>query len=264
MASFLPTRNFRVARTLLLLGFFSSLTAHRAISQQTSDSSESSDEWAGKPVMTGDQVNGLMNKRLFNAPKVGEQAPNFLLTDAVSGKTMSLLELRKEKPVVLFFASYSCIIAQEGSPEISRLHKRFGNVADFAMIYIQEAHPRNGFLPPERGDPFIIDAPFTFAERSVTALRFAKERHLNFTVLVDTMDDSTAVRWGAWPIRVFIVGRSGVVLYAGQQGPWYFLPSRGFEHSLEGAPTSISSLPGFSRNSLEESLEELEKLAGTP
>lgn len=219
------------------------------------------DEWAGKPVIDAEHVIGLVETRLHNAPKVGEFAPEFILTDANSGNLLSLLELRRDKPVVLFFASYSCIIAQEGGPEIARLAKRFANVADFVLIYIQEAHPRNGFLPPERGDRFIIEAPRSFAERAVTATRYAREQKLKFRVLVDAMDESTAVRWSAWPIRTFIVGRSGVVLYAGQQGPWFFRPTQGYEHRLGGVYEKADKIPGYSNGTLEEALE---KLAGTP
>lgn len=235
------------------------------VAAQEETPTKSTDEYAGKPVMDPRHVHGMMNKRLENAPKLGEHAPGgSILTDAVSGNSVSLLDLYKEKPVVLFFASYSCLSAHEGANEMSRLAKQFGEIADFILIYIREAHPRNGFLPPERGNRFIIDAPVSLAERSANALRYAHEQELNFRVLVDSMDDSTAVRWGAWPIRAFVISRSGIVNYAGQQGPWYFHPSIAFEHNLENAPSGLANIPGFSDDSLEEFLEELEQLSDSP
>jgi hypothetical protein len=47
----------------------------------------------------------------------------------------------------------------------------------------------------------------------------------NFPVVVDTMDDATAVDYAAWPERIFVVDEQGKVAYAGHQGPWGFWPS---------------------------------------
>lgn len=199
--------------------------------------------------------------RLHNAPRIGELAPEFALADATTGKMVTLSELRREKPTVLFFASYSCITAQEGAPPMARLAKRFAKTANFVLIYIQEAHPIGGFLPPYRGDPYVVAAPAAFAERATAAIRFARERDLQFRILVDSMDDTTAVRWGAWPLRTFVVGQSGRVLYSGKQGPWYFKPSADFDPHLEGVPRDIENLPGYSPGSLEDFLAELEKIS---
>lgn len=47
-----------------------------------------------------------------------------------------------------------------------------------------------------------------------------------FTVLVDDMDDSVAIRWSAWPERLFVIDAEGFVRYTGEQGPFGFWPLR--------------------------------------
>ncbi|MGI9626374.1 MAG: deiodinase-like protein, partial [Longimicrobiales bacterium] len=49
---------------------------------------------------------------------------------------------------------------------------------------------------------------------------------LPFDVVVDTMDDTVAQRWSAWPERLFVVDAEGRVAYVGEQGPWGFWPRK--------------------------------------
>ena len=71
-----------------------------------------------------------------------------------------------------------------------------------------------------------------------------------FKVAVDSMDDAVAIRWSAWPERLFVVDTDGVVRYTGEQGPFGFWPRR------ETPPMVVE--PGFSPGEpLDEFLEEL-------
>ncbi|MCB1231563.1 MAG: redoxin domain-containing protein [Verrucomicrobiae bacterium] len=216
-----------------------------------------SDPWAGKIVKDGPHVQGMVMARLQNAPKVGEMAPGLTVTDALSGKPISLGELNREKPVVLFFLSYSCSLSHDSIPPMKDLADRFGKKANFVLIYIREAHPLGGFHCQPGAEKFMIQSPNTLEERSAAALRFAKESQLPFPVLVDSMDDAAAVRWAAWPVRLFVVDQQGKVIFAGQQGPWFHKPTRTYDPHLEAIPEDMRNLPGYSRESLEEFLERL-------
>ena len=222
------------------------------------------DQWAGKPAMTAEHVREMVSARILNAPKVGEKAPPFALTDPFSGRSVSLSQIIEKRPAVLFFASFSCCSVQDSVADVSSLSERFGDLAQFVLIYIQEAHPEGGFLPPVKGDPFIIPAPRNFTARSTAALKLASQRNLRFPILVDTMDDATAVRWGAWPIRLFMIDRTGTVVFAGQQGPWFHKPTRTYDPELNGVPESYRDLPGYSKGSLEEFLEQFAEKSRQP
>lgn len=211
------------------------------------------DPWAGKPVMSAQHVKGMVPARLRNAPRTGEMAPDFSLVDAASGRVVTLSQLRSDKPVVLFFLSYSCHVSHEVIPLLAGLKARFGERVNFALIYIQEAHPAGGFEPVRGCEGFVIPAPRDFASRAMAALRFGRETKLGAPVLVDSMDDATAVRWAAWPVRLFVIDRDGTTIYAGQAGPWFIKPTPGYDSRLAGVPRDYQ-LPGYSTESVEEFL----------
>ena len=43
--------------------------------------------------------------------------------------------------------------------------------------------------------------------------------------LVDDLDDEVARRYGAWPDRLYLIGRDGRVAYQGGEGPSGFEPA---------------------------------------
>lgn len=53
------------------------------------------------------EVHGWQKKNNPNAPKVGEMAPNFELTDVTGTQTVRLSEYRGKRPVVLLFGSFT-------------------------------------------------------------------------------------------------------------------------------------------------------------
>ena len=209
------------------------------------------DEWAGKPVKDGEHVHGMIKSRLFNAPVVDSEAPEAVVVDAVSGKELSLLELHQERPVVLFFASNSCTCSQQAAPEVAKLAKIFGDRFQFLLIYIREAHPPESIADGAPGKEFSTDDPNTLKGRAQSAIQFGKQHSLDFPILTDTMDDRQAVQWAAWPSRLFVINKKGVVVYAGQQGPWFVKPTDAFDLKLVGVPESIRDIEGYIKESLE-------------
>ena len=93
-----------------------------------------------------------------------------------------------------------------------------------------------------------IKDPTTFSERSQTARMCSETVRFRFPALVDSMDDRTAIRWAAWPERLFVIDRKGIVVYAGGQGPWDFWPTARYR--------KINSRKGQNREKPSLSLEE--------
>ncbi len=224
------------------------------------------DRWAGRPVKDAPHVQGMVEGRMFNAPKVGEPAPPLTLVEARSGQAVSVLDLAKtkQKPVVLFFLSYSCHLSHNSVEPVRGLAQRFGSAVEFVLVYIQEAHPEGGFDALEGQRHLMIPAPASFSERVASAVRFGSESRLPFPMLVDSMDDAAAVRWGAWPVRLFVIDPAGKVVFAGQQGPWFHKPTRNYDTALVGTPEPYRNLPGYSRESLEEFLERFTNTKPAP
>lgn len=247
----------RFARVLGSM-FFAITVAGCRDSKEPSSSSENAtegpaDQWAGKTCSNDAFVEGMVVARLRNAPKRGETAPDFELTDARTGRARKLSDWRGKKPVVLFFGSQTCITTREGLPLVRNLHVRFGGKAEFLMIYIREAHPLGGYGAEELTGVAKLPDPRDLPERIAAARRFAEANGIEFPVLVDSMNDTVNARWAGWPARLFFVEPDGRVGYAGQQGPWFFRPTPEFDPMLKFVPWQVA-LPEYDRESLEEFL----------
>jgi hypothetical protein len=218
------------------------------------------DRFSGVTVATQDQAMSMVMFRHKNAPMVGERAPDSILIDGESGEKTTIHTLVNERPLVMIFGSSSCNNFDLYFPDIAKFQKQYGGQFDFALIYIREAHPKGGFMPKTFREGAKIDVPAvedarTVRERRKQALDLQKHISPEMKVYVDTLDDETGVRWGAWPQRIFVVGADHKLLYSGGPGPWHFKLTRSGWHTR--APIAMESefsrMP-FTRTSLEEFL----------
>ena len=210
----------------------------------------SKDEFSGKTVLSAEMAQDVAIGRFFNAPKYGTRAPAFALTDIDSGETVTLTDLRKEKPLVLFFGSYGCDVMRGSVDIVVDLYEEYKDRVDFVMIYIREAHALDGF-GSERAR---VEDPKSTLERIKVARLCRDSNRIPFRVLVDPVDDRVATRWAAWPIRLFVVDRGGTVVYAGKPGPWGFSPGKGFV--AQHAEEMRKHEDRFNQESLDEFLEK--------
>ena len=69
------------------------------------------------------------------------KAPNHLVY-SLDAKTQAMLldYERKNRPLVLNFGSLTCPVFRRKLADYSRISKEFENVADFVLVYIEEAH----------------------------------------------------------------------------------------------------------------------------
>lgn len=207
--------------------------------------SSEQDADSGKTVVDLDMAYRVMSQRVFNAPRVGERAPAFELVRRDTGGKVTLAELHAEKPVVLFFGSYGCNVMRDGIDDLARLYNQYGDRFAFVLVYIREAHSLNGFDPSmARGED-----PKTLEERIAIAGKCRVALEVPFPILIDSMDDRTATRWGAWPIRTFVVDTTGRVVYAADAGPPGFRPGGNFvPFQYEG----LGPHPEYSQETLED------------
>lgn len=218
------------------------------------------DRYSGVTVMSQKMAEAIMLHRHVNAPMVGEQAPDSKIIDAVSGESKTLYQIIKDTPMVLLFGSSSCSNFDLYLEDIKTIVERFQGGVDFSLVYIREAHPEGGFMPlqsrdgkehsvPPQPDPKSIE------ERKTQALGFQKNTTSWLRAFADTVDDEMAVRWGAWPNRIFVVGKDRRVLYSGGPGPFYFHLTKDGWHTAPPAYMAEEFLRmPFSKESLEEFL----------
>ncbi|MDA7672882.1 hypothetical protein OAM04_03375 [bacterium] len=219
------------------------------------------DAFSGQTVYNRDQAVEIILTRSKNAPVAGEFALDGVVFDPSTRNEVELSSLWKRIPGILVFGSGSCTSSNLFNKDLNHLANRYEGKASFNLIYIREAHPEGGFQPMLQNDfaneeiPPIQD-PSDLESRCQAALDFRKRKGLNLNFLVDDIDDPVAASWGAWPTRIFVVGSDGKILYAGDQGPWYFSVTKEGWH--DPPPSFLESefrKRPFDRISLEEFLE---------
>ena len=113
--------------------------------------------------------------------------------------------------------------------------REYGDQVQFFVVYIREAHALDSFLPKGGGDDPILEDPTTLAERRTVARRCLTALELEpLPALVDTLDDAVNRAYDAWPDRLFLVGRDGLIAYRGGPGPNGFDPDE-LEEAIRAA-----------------------------
>ncbi len=91
------------------------------------------------------------------------------------------------------------------------------------MVYIQEAHPTDGWqLESNKEDDVLFAIPTSLPERLEVAQCCVGDLGILFPALVDDMDNTTDTAYTAWPERIYLVGRDGRMVYKSRPGPFGF------------------------------------------
>lgn len=102
------------------------------------------DQFSGKKIPSNREGLAVIEAREANAPRPGEPAPDFSLLTADGDRRVRLHDLIKTKPVVLVYASWGCDVFRESLAGLQELHTRYSKDAHFVLVYVREAHSRDG------------------------------------------------------------------------------------------------------------------------
>ena len=119
--------------------------------------------------------------------------------------------------------------------EVDQMREQFKDAAEFAYIYIKEAHPEDEWQMDSNVEGDVVyTQPKEMDERVSLAETFVSTMNLEGRMLVDDMANTANACYAAWPERIYVIGVDGRILYKGGIGPFYFDPSelRGFLSSL--------------------------------
>ena len=89
------------------------------------------------------------------------------------------------------------------------------------FVYIREAHPADSNWPDRR---LAIADPVTLAQRNEVAKQCQAKLSLTLPTVVDDMQDSVNQLYRAWPERIYVIDRQGVITYKAGLGPFGFKP----------------------------------------
>jgi hypothetical protein len=105
------------------------------------------------------------------------------------------------------------------------LSKQYSNVADFAYIYIKEAHADDEWqVEKNKVGNVVFNQPQTFEERLILAQAFQEAMGTETTILVDDISNTANAAYAAWPERIYVIDTDGKIIYKGKMGPFYFDP----------------------------------------
>lgn len=110
----------------------------------------------------------------------------------------------------------------------------------FYVIYIEEAHPIDGWQMPENAkDHVLLASARSFEDRDTAANKCVVRLCINIPALVDDMNDATEVAYTGWPDRLYVIDRTGRIAYKSGPGPYGFAPE-GVEKTLQHLTRSPS------------------------
>ncbi|MBI3326243.1 MAG: hypothetical protein HYZ81_06030, partial [Nitrospinae bacterium] len=99
---------------------------------------------------------------------------------------------------------------------MEEIYHRFCELVAFFVIYIQEAHPTDGWQVDSNIQEGVLYRQHqTFEEREEVAQACSVDLHMPMPVLIEDIDNAIDEAYGAAPERLYLVGTDGRVAYHG-------------------------------------------------
>ena len=103
------------------------------------------------------------------------------------------------------------------------IYRRYRDHVAFFVVYIQEAHPTDGWQTDSNvAEGILFRQHQSYEEREAVATTCSLDLHLPLPVLVEEMDNAIDEAYGAAPERLYLIGVDGRVAYQGGAGPHFF------------------------------------------
>jgi len=150
--------------------------------------------------------------------KLGAKAYNSPLFSVDGKKCFRLLDTSKcGRPLVINFGSSSWRPFLTKLREFGEIVRDFADIADFVIVYIEEAHPSDGWAFKNN---YNIPKHQTQADRCAAA-QLLLSHNPPCPVAVDSMLDAANLAYGASPERLYII-RDNRIVYQGGPGPFAY------------------------------------------
>jgi hypothetical protein len=110
-------------------------------------------------------------------------------------------------------------------PDLNKLYADYGDQVAFYVVYIQEAHPIDGWqLDSNVKDKVLVANTRSEATRTEVANVCVVKLGIKLPALIDRPDDRVERAYTGWPDRLYVIGRDGRVEYKSAAGPFGFEP----------------------------------------
>jgi hypothetical protein len=168
---------------------------------------------------------------LQSGPSLNEPAPDFTLT-SLDGNKVTLSEEIGEQPIVLIFGNFTCGPFRSQAGNIEKLYHGYKDRAKFFLVYVREAHPKDGWWMTSNERVGIdIAQPNDNQSRREVAQSCQSHLDLDIPFLVDTVDDKVGGTYSGMPNRLYLIDGNGKIAFKNGRGPFGFHP-RQLEQAL--------------------------------
>ena len=103
------------------------------------------------------------------------------------------------------------------------IYRQYGDEVAFFVVYVQEAHPTDGWqVDSNVAEGILYQQHQSYEERESVAEICGLKLNLSIPILVEEMDNAVDEAYGAAPERLYLIGRDGHVAHHGGAGPHFF------------------------------------------
>ncbi len=111
-------------------------------------------------------------------------------------------------------------------PALNKLYRDYRDRAAFYIVYIQEAHPIDGWqVDDNERDDVLVASTVSKDDRANVAGMCVLNLGIELPALVDEPDNRVERAYTGWPDRLYVVDRDGRIAYKSAAGPFGFKPA---------------------------------------
>ena len=111
-------------------------------------------------------------------------------------------------------------------PALNKLHQEYRDRAAFYIVYIQEAHPIDGWqVDDNEKDDVLVADTVSKEDRANVAGMCVLNLGIELPALLDEPDNRVERAYTGWPDRLYVVDRDGRIAYKSAAGPFGFKPA---------------------------------------
>jgi Iodothyronine deiodinase len=111
-------------------------------------------------------------------------------------------------------------------PALNRLYRDYRDRVEFYVVYIQEAHPIDAWQVADNlKDDVLVATTKTADERYQVAGVCITKLGIEMPALIDEPDNRVERAYTAWPDRLYVIDRDGLVAHKSAAGPFGFKPA---------------------------------------
>ena len=111
-------------------------------------------------------------------------------------------------------------------PALNRLYREYRDRVEFFVVYIEEAHPIDAWqVSANLEDDVLVATTRTEDERYKTAGLCITKLGIELPALIDDTDNRVERAYTAWPDRLYVIDRNGLIAHKSAAGPFGFQPA---------------------------------------